>query len=738
MGRPFAIIGLSMFATLFFIGFIGYTAALVSAALCVAFLVLFLSVKKLRRNKALLLSVFSSLLAAGLFILSYNVYYLPVMKYVDKEMSFSGTLSDYPDYKYDRYYYEIKVNAVNGEKIAPFSIRVSFDEPVAADVSDTMVFKATAFENSSNNEIGRLNYFSKKIFLGASSSGQVSVIKNTKAFKGFSYYLKVYRHSLIESLQALMPDDNAALSSAVLTGDKSYIDSDILEKINSVSISHIICVSGLHLSIIGSFALMLFRKLKVSRKLRYFAAAGLIVFFMALCGFTSSILRAGIMFLIYIFAELILAEPDSENSLGFAAMIILLINPFTAVNIGFIFSFSATLSIIKIGAPLCEKYKEKFKITEKNKAVKLLFSLAEILIISICVNFICLPFSALIFGKVSIIGIVANVLILPFASLLLISSGIAALLGLLPIKIFGIVTYPAAFINSSISAYTLKIVELLSKTKFSSICAGDKIILFSIALIIILIAFATLFIKNKKALSIVLICSFLLLPISFFVSLEASGSKTEITALSVGYGMCISIKCEDEFYLIDTGSDSNAYSKIKESLFSSMSDGIDCLVLTSQSRSESGNFARIERNIKTDNILCSNFNALLEFSNTSNTAILNESYKSENGAVISFDEENQAVLFEYKSNRVLILNSEKTPLISLPERYRAFNYLIVKGKANKYIVNPALNGIIEISKTENKNELKGYNIYSTSKGKDVRIIFSKYDNQIGYLNKWRQ
>lgn len=91
MGRPFAIIGFTMFATLFFIGFIGYTAALVIAPICIVLLVLFLSFKKLRQNRALLLAFVSSLLAAVLFIISYNVNYLPVMKYSDKELNFTGT-----------------------------------------------------------------------------------------------------------------------------------------------------------------------------------------------------------------------------------------------------------------------------------------------------------------------------------------------------------------------------------------------------------------------------------------------------------------------------------------------------------------------------------------------------------------------------------------------------------------------------------------------------------------------
>lgn len=737
MGRPFAIIGFTMFATLFFIGFIGYTAALVIAPICIVLLVLFLGFKKLRQNRAMILAFVSSLLAAALFIISYNVNYLPVMKYSDKELNFTGTLSDYPDFKYERYYYEIKVQTVNGRKVKPFNLRVSFDEPIAAGVSDTLSFKAKTFENSSSNEIGRLNYFSKKLFLGASSSSEAVVIKNTKAFKGSDYFLKTYRHSLIESLKKLMPRDNAALSAAVLTGDKSYIDSDILEKINQVSISHIICVSGLHLSIIGSFVLMLFKKLRLSRKVRYFGAAAVIVFFMALCGFTSSVVRAGIMFLIYILAELILAEPDSENSLGIAATVILLINPFTALNIGFIFSFTATLSIIKVGAPLCDRLKKKLKISVKNRAIKLLFSLAEILIISVCVNLICLPFSALIFGRVSIIGIAANVFILPFASLLLISSGLCALLGLLPIKYFGIVTYPVTFLNSTLSAYTLKVVELLSGSKLSGIYAGDRLILLSIAVIVIIIAVGVILIKNKKVLSIVLACSVLALPLSFYSSLKLRESRAEITALSVGYGMCISVKCEDEFYLIDTGADSNAYSKIKNSLFSSVSGRIDCLVLTSESRSESGNFERIIRNIQTGNILCSPDNVLLDINETGSTTVLNDCYKSDNGAKITFCEEKEAVLFEYNGIKLLILNNSKTPLFTLPQNFRSFNYLIVKGNANKYIVNPALNGIIEIRNKENKNKLKGFNLFSTYNRRDVKIIISKTSNEIGNVNKWR-
>ncbi|MBR2590247.1 MAG: ComEC/Rec2 family competence protein [Clostridia bacterium] len=484
MGRPFTVIGLSMFASLFFICALGVTAAYVVLAVAVIALIIFVSIKKLRRNVAIIVSLAAVIFAGGLYVGTYHFAYLPSEQYFGKEASVSGTLKDYPDYEYHRYYAEIKVKTIGGNEVRPFVMRISFPDYIEAQPGDTLTCKAVISESGTASRFSKLNYLSKGVFASAYCADEPVVEENTDAWKGLSVYLAQYRHFICENLRNVLPKSHAALASAVLIGEKSYIDSDTLTNINNAGISHIICVSGLHLSIIAAALLKLFTALKVSRKLKYISCAGFIIFFMALCGFTSSVVRAGMMFLVYIAAELMLAEPDSLNSLGLAAFVILL-NPFNAGNIGFIFSFSATLAIILCGSRVIDYLKEKWEISECSKVKKCLFSLLEIVIISVFVNAFCMPFSILIFQKFSLISIIANVFILPFASMLLISCALCALFAMLPLSVFGFIIYPVAAFASLMCAYTLKVVDILAGIPFSNVYAGSAPLLCACACVLL-------------------------------------------------------------------------------------------------------------------------------------------------------------------------------------------------------------------------------------------------------------
>ena len=360
MGRPFAIIGFSMFASLFFICSLGITSAFVLMAVGAITLSVMLLVPRLRQYKAVIAAATAVLLASGLFCVRYYIAYRPCLQYFEKPVKVCATLNDYPDYKYDKYYLEAKVEKINGKQVKPFGVRLSTEEIADAKPGDTIELSTTLYQAGSDAKFSQLNYISKGIFATGYCSEE-PLIDNVNSTKSISILLAEYRHAIVLALQRLMPPHNAALASAVLIGEKSYIAQDNLEEINTAGISHIICVSGLHLSILGFAVIRFFSVLRFSRRLKYLTAAAFIIFFMALCGFSNSVVRAGLMFLVFIAAELLLAEPDSLNALGFAACIILL-NPFSAGNIGFIFSFAATFSIITAGAKITDHFKEKWSI----------------------------------------------------------------------------------------------------------------------------------------------------------------------------------------------------------------------------------------------------------------------------------------------------------------------------------------------------------------------------------------
>ena len=124
-------------------------------------------------------------------------------------------------------------------------------------------------------------------------------------------------------------------------------------------------VSGFHLSL---WTAMIFTFTEHLRgRMRLFGNLGallFVIFFMALTGFTPSVMRAGAMMLIFILSKIINQQADSLNSLCLALTVLLLTNPFLASSISLQLSFFATLGIISFASPLNElsiRLKRKIK-----------------------------------------------------------------------------------------------------------------------------------------------------------------------------------------------------------------------------------------------------------------------------------------------------------------------------------------------------------------------------------------
>ncbi len=152
-----------------------------------------------------------------------------------------------------------------------------------------------------------------------------------------------------------MDETPAAVTMAVLTGNTSGIDYDLLENVRRGGIAHIFAVSGLHVGALYAFCLLLIRKTPLNRlsKTSHFLLLALVLtFYAGVCGFTASVVRALILCLVSYAAKCIGIKSDLLETLGVAAFIILLINPVELFCVGFQLSFAACLGIAFLAKPL--------------------------------------------------------------------------------------------------------------------------------------------------------------------------------------------------------------------------------------------------------------------------------------------------------------------------------------------------------------------------------------------------
>ena len=164
-----------------------------------------------------------------------------------------------------------------------------------------------------------------------------------------------------------MDETAAAVTLGVLTGDTTKIEGGLLDNMRMGGIAHIFAVSGLHVGAMYAFITLLFTKTrlkKASGVFQFFILAAVLLFYAGICGFSPSILRATTLCLVGFCMRRLGGASDSLNTLGVAAIIILLFTPCALFEIGFQLSFTACLGIVlfakRIGY-VCDECQKRFR-----------------------------------------------------------------------------------------------------------------------------------------------------------------------------------------------------------------------------------------------------------------------------------------------------------------------------------------------------------------------------------------
>ncbi len=263
-------------------------------------------------------------------------------------------------------------------------------------------FRGMAKVSKITNEISVKSFYSEGIYLFADVSNIVLTDNSDfvlSAVNGIRTYIK-------NEIFKYFDKSEAATMLALLTGDRTYLSDSFYSNIKSAGVMHVMVVSGMHLSIIVSFMLLVVNKFMYNRYLK-----GVIIFLTvlavaAVCGFTMSIQRAGITYILLALALFIGRQARPENSLGAAVSAVILFNPLAIFSVAFQLSVLSTFGILAVALPITEFLSKKEII--KHKAV---LSLVSAVLITFSALLLTLPVTISVFGYVSNMSLVTNLLI---------------------------------------------------------------------------------------------------------------------------------------------------------------------------------------------------------------------------------------------------------------------------------------------------------------------------------------
>ena len=507
-----------------------------------------------------------------------------------------------------------------------------------------LIVKKNKKDNESNSELMKKLEFGTQIKL----VGEYTAPEGQRNFKGYSYkeYLmtkEIYGTVKIENpndvetikknqsnffekminkvanllkrkVEILLPENSASLLKGILLGDCTDISSDVKENFKECNLSHMLAVSGAHLSyLIIGINIILSKKIFGKRASKIITIFGIIIF-MNITNMSPSIERAGISSIICIIASLIHRKPDSINAVAIAVLCTVIKNPLSILNVGMQLSYAGTLSLLMFANGREENNsREIIENSEKGKNIKKY--LVESIKVTLCANILIMPLTIYKFNTISLNFILAN---LVAGSLL----GLSLILGLIMLVTSFVSLNIAKFISFILN---IILIILMKSTKLISQIPYSNITVITPYLISIVIIYTITFLGyyiakspelrkklkvNKKLIikTIAIVLSITIIIVATLNVLEEK--KLKLYFVDVGQGDCTYLKTPSKKnILIDGGGnrDKEKYDVGKKVLLPYLLDRrvkkLDYIIVSHFDADHAQGLEAVIQNIKVKNII---------------------------------------------------------------------------------------------------------------------------------------
>lgn len=470
--------------------------------------------------------------------------------------------------------YKARLNSIDGEDVSGEEINVSFAEFASANLTpgERVSFDAVVSPSVTENDLSSLGDMADGIYLSLTVSDESSISLDGEDKKAaFIYDAKI---KVRRSLRTLLSEDSYALSSALFFGDRSYLSYNDKSAFAHLGISHILAVSGLHVSVISAIVFILLSKSRMARHVKGSLALLFALFFVYVSGFSPSAIRAIAMNLVLFVSQLFGRSYDLITSLLFSVTLISLFSPGAIIDLSLLLSFSATLGIALIATAFPLN-------TVKSRPVKYILSSLLITLSAVIATF---PISLLVFGEISLASPISNLIAVPFVTVFLFLIFVLSLVLFIPVLnviISGIVNI--------IAIPFFLAVRYFSEIPFLSVKLRYP---FAPLLTLIFVAITVLIFFVFKRPQVKILIAFLVFTLvfaSFAIAYDADiNSSVGAEILSTDHGDYILLRSKEKYVLLDLssgdGKSGDLLYEILADIDASPSVKLDTVVLLSPSR----------------------------------------------------------------------------------------------------------------------------------------------------------
>ena len=361
---------------------------------------------------------------------------------------------------------------------------------------------------------------------------------------------------------------DAGIYRAMLLGDKAQMDDGVKDLYQTSGISHLLAVSGLHISLIGMGLYGLLKKrLRLSENVSMAVAAVSTFLYVCLTGASASAVRAGIMLIINLLSRKMRRSYDLLTALSTAFILLLLKEPYVVFLSGTRLSFGAMAGIFFGNEVTLSLYVPG--ILKKRSA------LLSALISDLCVTLFSLPVTVSNYYFFPPYSVILNLMVIPLMTAVMVSGLLVLLFGLFGLRVLLV---PAAMPGHAVLSLYEWFCRKAEALPYSRIVTGKPetagiLMYYAVFLICFLILTGELSVRKdpkeesrklcrKRDLKRILLS--LLVPVSILFLRSRGTEESYVEMLDVGQGDCFHIHEGEMDILVDGGS--SGYDKVGENV----------------------------------------------------------------------------------------------------------------------------------------------------------------------------
>lgn len=429
-------------------------------------------------------------------------------------------------------------------------------------------------------------YLKTKKIIGTVELEKAKILKSSNG--SFIHNIQKY---IKDTINGTLTDEEGNLLLAILLGDKDKLSEDIQESFKTSNLSHMLAVSGAHVSYIILGLTYVLQNSIIGKKNGKIVCIFFLLVFMAITNFTPSVTRACIMAVLTLFSGIVYRKSDVYTNISVAALITLIFNPYSLLDLGFQLSYGGTIGIIIFIK----------RIQEKKSNSKVVNYIKQMALVSIYANIIIIPIMMYHFNTVSLTFIISNIMASPILGIIVIN-GFLFIITSITVK--PLTRLIAIFIKPILSIL-IKISQICSKLPFSNILVVTPY-MFNVISYYAIILYCIKSKKNNKC-KIIICLLIVLILINFIIYIFPQ--KLRIFFIDVGQGDSTLIITPDKKTVLIDGGGSDSFDVGEKVLLPYLLDRrilkVDYVLISHFDTDHCGGILTIMEKVKVKNIIIS-------------------------------------------------------------------------------------------------------------------------------------